>query len=182
MFKKKILLSALAVALTVVIIAGASALASPGYGTEDDPLVTLSYINTTVKSAIAEDIEEIASAAKESTVALMDEQVKSLTSLFDTKLKNTTPVSTGDVFSVVSLSSGQTVSCSPGAEIMLRIGTAVSSGSSSPRLVDMTDGSSVAGSGSALVKNHLYMATIDGNGIKATAAAKILIRGTYKVS
>ena len=37
--------------------------------------------------------------------------------------------------------------------------------------------------GSALVQNHLYMMTIEGRGVRATAATtKLLVRGSYTVA
>jgi hypothetical protein len=105
-----------------------------------------------------------------------------LTTAFN-KLVTSGGVSTTDSgFSVISLTSGQTLTCSVGTEIMLRIGSVSSAGSSSPRLIDETTGSSVTSSGTALTKNHMYMVTIQGNGITATSSAKVLIRGSYTIS
>jgi len=88
---------------------------------------------------------------------------------------------TTDRFHVVTLSRGQTVSCSVGAEIMLRVGTANGTGTA-PALVDYTSGATLA-SGTALTTNHLYLVTIEGNGVKATAdTVRVLIRGNYKVA
>lgn len=182
MHGKKIWLTVLCVILAVGVIAGASALASPGYGTQDDPLVTLSYINETVIPQISSDTEKAAETAKTEASEQFAGQIDELKDSFDDKASSTQAASTTDVYSVVSLKSGQTVTCAPGTELILRVGSASSTGSSSPRLIDVTDGSSVSGSGTSLTKNHLYMVTINGNGIKATSAAKVLIRGNYTVS
>jgi formylmethanofuran:tetrahydromethanopterin formyltransferase len=86
-----------------------------------------------------------------------------------------------EVFAVVTLSRNQTVKCSIGAELLLRIGTAAVVGET-PGLVDSTDGATLPGGGDMLV-NHLYMVTIEGNGLKATSdTVKVMIRGTYTVS
>ena len=50
----------------------------------------------------------------------------------------------------------------------------------SPGLVDMTAGTTLAGGG-ALTANHLYLATIEGRGVKASTAVTLLVRGTYSI-
>ena len=65
---------------------------------------------------------------------------------------------------------------------MLRIGTAVCVSPSAPGLIDETTAGTLNNAG-ALVQNHLYMMTIEGRGVKATAATtKLLVRGTYTVA
>ena len=90
--------------------------------------------------------------------------------------------STADTFSVVTLSGGQTLYGDVGCEVMLRVGSASCVAPSSPGLIDETDASTLDGGG-ALVKNHLYMMTIDERGVRATAeTTKLLVRGGYKIS
>jgi hypothetical protein len=87
-----------------------------------------------------------------------------------------------NTFTVVTLSEGQVLTGSIGCEVMLRVGTAVCVSPSSPGLVDETAASTL-NNGGALVQNHLYMMTIEGRGVKATAATtKVLVRGTYQVA
>ena len=50
-----------------------------------------------------------------------------------------------------------------------------------PGFIDMTGGGTLE-NGQALVKNHLYMATIAGRGFTAQDAVKVLVRGEYTVS
>ena len=65
---------------------------------------------------------------------------------------------------------------------MLRIGTASCVSPSNPGLIDETSGGTLNNSG-ALVQNHLYMMTIEGRGVKATAATvKVLVRGGYTIA
>ena len=179
---KKILLTVVGIALTGALIAGASVLASPGYGTADDPLVTLSYIDSTVRPELSSEISRAAAAARTEAEEAFKAQLDELSAAFSARLAaaGKTGADTG-AFSVVSVASGKTVACAPGTEIILRIGTASSAGNSSPRLIDVTDGSSVVGSGTALTQNHLYMVTIDGNGFKTSSSVKVLIRGSYKI-
>ena len=86
------------------------------------------------------------------------------------------------MFQVVTLSSGQTLTGDIGCEVMLRVGTATCVAPSTPGLIDETTAGTLNHGGS-LVQNHLYMMTIEGRGVKATAATtKLLVRGTYTVS
>ena len=62
----------------------------------------------------------------------------------------------------------------------LRSGTATCVSDTSPGLVDMTAGTTLAGGG-ALTANHLYLATIEGRGVKASTAVTLLVRGTYSI-
>ena len=82
---------------------------------------------------------------------------------------------------VVELSAGQTLTGSTACELLLRSGTATCVSDSSPGLVDMTDGATLA-NGGALKANHLYLATIEGRGVHASTAVTIMVRGEYTVS
>ena len=84
------------------------------------------------------------------------------------------------VYQVVELSAGQTLTGSAACELLLRSGTATCVSDSSPGLVDMTDGSTLA-NGGALKANHLYLATIEGRGVKASTAVTLMVRGTYSI-
>ena len=99
----------------------------------------------------------------------------------DAALENVESGSSGD-FIVITLSSGQSVRCGVGCEVMLRIGSATAKGADYPVLVDTTTGESIP-NGNAMKANHLYMVTIDGNGFTATAGTtKLLIKGDYPVN
>jgi hypothetical protein len=89
--------------------------------------------------------------------------------------------SAADRFSVVTLRRGQTLTCSVGAEVMLRIGSATGVGTA-PALVNYTTGDTLS-SGSALTANHMYLVTIEGNGVRATTDnVRVLVRGSYTIS
>ena len=87
-----------------------------------------------------------------------------------------------DTFAVVTLSKGQVLTGDIGCEVMLRVGTASCVSPSSPGLIDESSASTL-NNGGALVQNHLYMMTIEGRGVQATAATtKLLVRGTYTIA
>ena len=66
----------------------------------------------------------------------------------------------------------------PRSGLALREGLSMAN---TPGLVDSTDGSTLA-SGGALQPNHLYLITADGRGLKATADATVMVRGSYTIS
>ena len=157
MSAKKKAIIAVSVLLAVLLVAGITAVAVTSYGTQDDPLVTLIYLNSTAKTEIMAEVDKAINEAK-------------------------SELGGSSEFIVVTLSNGQTLKCSAGTEIMLRVGSAKSAGSNTPTLVDSTTGEAVASAGTDLVKNHMYLVTIKDNGITATAATtKVLVRGSYTV-
>jgi hypothetical protein len=153
----------------VVSVTTFSAAAEPG--SSDDPLVTLSYLNDTYLSAVLTKVDAKIAQRNAALSAQLGQQTGAAAS----------GSGTSAVFSVVTLSSGQTLTGEIGCEVMLRVGTATCVAPSTPGLVDETAGSTLAG-GKALTQNHLYMMTVEGRGVKATAATtKLLVRGGYTV-
>jgi hypothetical protein len=153
----------------VVSVTTFSAAAEPG--SSDDPLVTLSYLNDTYLSAVLTKVDAKIAQRNAALSGQLGQQTGTAAS----------GSGTSAVFSVVTLSSGQTLTGEIGCEVMLRVGTATCVAPSTPGLVDETAGSTLAG-GKALTQNHLYMMTVEGRGVKATAATtKLLVRGGYTV-
>ena len=85
------------------------------------------------------------------------------------------------VFSVVTLSAGQSLQGSVGCELLLRSGSATCVASSAPGLIDSTGGTTLPG-GSAVEPNHLYLVTADGRGIRASTDVTVLVRGGYTIA
>ena len=129
-------------------------------GASGDPLVTLSYLNDTYFNAILSKVDSrIAAQGGGSGTS-----------------------GTASTFTLVTLSSGQTLKGGIGCEVMLRVGTATCSASSTPGLIDTTDATTL-NNGGALVTNHLYMMTIEGRGVKAgSGTVKLLVRGGYTIA
>lgn len=136
-------------------------------GTDQDPLVTLSYLNGTFLDTLLQKVDQKIAARNSQ---LSGGQI-------------TDSGGTGSAsFTVVTLSGGQTLNGGIGCEVMLRVGTAVCVSPSAPGLIDETAASALNNSG-ALVQNHLYMMTIEGRAVRATAATtKLLVRGAYTVT
>jgi len=163
---------------TAALISGASILAVASPGSEYDPFVTLSYLNGDFKPQFMNEVKTIEQE--------MTQKFNTRIAEFEAQLKaggggGQTVQGDADAFHVVTLRRNQSLTCSVGAEIMLRIGTANGLGSV-PALVNYTSGGTLS-SGSALTPNHMYLVTIDGNGLKATAdTVRVLVRGTYKIT
>ncbi len=176
----------LAIALSLVLLlTGVSVFATAGG--QNDPLISLSYLNETFLGTVTEKVKEMIA---ERDKALKEELAKEIAAAEKALAKEYGSGSEGsnlpgeyeaNTFVLVTLEKGQTLTGFTGCEVLLRVGTATCVASSSPGLVDTTSGKTLSGGG-ALEANHLYMATVDGRGLKATAATvKVLVRGLYVI-
>ena len=165
---KKILTSFLALALTLGALGMTMAVAADP-GSSNDPLVTLSYLEDVFFDSIMEKVDE--------RIEGRNEQIaKEISGTSGETAAN------AQTFTVVTLTEGQILTGDIGCEVMLRVGSAVCTAPSAPGLIDETAASTL-NSGGALVQNHLYMMTIEGRGVKATApTTKVLVRGGYTIA
>ena len=139
-------------------------------GSNDDPLVTLSYLNDTFLNTILEQVDQKIAARNSEIAKQLGEQTSGEGS------------GTAETFIVVTMSQGQVLTGDIGCEVMLRVGTASCVSPSNPGLIDETAATTL-NNGGALVQNHLYMMTIEGRGVQATAATtKLLVRGSYTIA
>ena len=169
--------AALCAALVLAALCGGAALAATG--DKNDPLVTKSYLDQTV-------IPDIVSQVETKAAARQSELEKNLAAQIEQYKKDVAAMGTGGgsgaSYTLVTLTSGQTMSLEVGCEVMLRVGTATVNAATSPALIDVSTGGTI-NSGTSLTKNHLYMATIEDRTIKPTAATvKLLVRGGYSVA
>ena len=144
-------------ALLVAVGAGAGAYAASVYGTQSDPLVAKSYLDDSLTPKLQSEFQ----TKIDQQSRILENQIAS--------------ASTTTNFSAVSLSSGQTLKCSAGCEIVLRSGGAKAAGV----LSDVTAGASLA-AGDALSENHLCVAAESG-GVTANGSTALLVRGVYTV-
>ncbi len=166
--------------LAAALALGAAALAvdvsSAAAGTEEDPLVTLSYLNEVFTARVTELFHQELEEKQEALQGALEERVSALEAL--------SPGEGGGGsadYVVETLYDGQTLVCQRGAELLLRVGEASVLASDTPGLVD-TSTTGELNDGEALVKNHLYMVTINGHGVRAVGTVKIVVRGSYTVS
>lgn len=194
-----------AVILVIIITAGIFAFAAE-YGTSNDPLVSLSYIESVLAPQIREEADKIIAEKTANLGDEIDAKINSISGEIDDKIAGYTSKSAEEIvtdafvqnvadkvaakvgstsapstFALVKLKAGQTLTAKVGCEALLRIGSAKCVSSGTPGLIDMTTGGDLAG-GKALEKNHLYLCTVDGRGIKATSDITLLVRGPYSIS
>lgn len=177
-----------AAALVCVPLAGA-ALASGQQGTRSDPLVTLSYLEQKATPALLEQVDAKLTQREADLRSQLSDVVDRYIREVEDKLLGTggtvTPSpglsGTGAAYQVVTLAAGQTITGSAACEFLLRSGTAVCVADSAPGLVDMTGGTTLP-NGGALTANHLYLATIEGRGLRASTAVTLMVRGDCVIS
>ena len=139
-------------------------------GGANDPLVTKSYLDGPFLEQVRSLVDETVDARKEELEEALAKAPEQGGGTAD-----------GNVFTVVTLSRGQTLVGDVGCEVMLRIGTASCGTTDSVGLIDTTAGTNL-GNGGALVTNHLYMVTISTRSVTATSdTVKVLARGPYTI-
>ena len=169
MKKNRWVLRAIVLVLLSVLLNATVTVAGAAAGDSDDPLVTLSYLNDTFLGDILEQVDQKIAARNSQIVQQLGGQ-------------GTAGSATAATFTVVTLSSGQVLTGDIGCEVMLRVGSASCVAPSTPGMIDTTTAGTL-NNGGALVQNHLYMMTIEGRGVQATAATtKLLVRGSYTVA
>lgn len=164
-----------ALALTALCVGAALA----ANGDENDPLVTLSYLEKTVLPGVMEEVE----AATEAKVDELEKTMADQIAAYEQEMKGLTgSAAAGSAsYTLVTLTAGQTMSLDVGCELMLRVGSATVNAATSPALIDIATGGTIS-NGTALVKNHLYMSTIQDRTLTPTAeTVKLLVRGGYTV-
>ena len=96
-------------------------------GSDQDPLVTLSYLNDTFMNAIMESVDQKIAARNNQIVKELKGEISG------------TGSGVAETFTVVTLSQGQTLTGGIGCEVMLRVGSATCVTASNPGLIDQTD-------------------------------------------
>ena len=166
---KKWKIAAAALCVCFLFTAAYAAAGSPG--SQTDPLVTLSYLNGAYTKQVKDMVDQAVTARK----GEMEQSLKNILAG-----QGAAAPSSG-LFSVVTLTQGQTLVGQVGCEVMLRIGAASCAGQDSVGLIDTTAGS-VLGGGQALAVNHLYMVTIGPRSVTAAApTVRVLARGPYSI-
>ena len=164
-----------AAAITVVVLAANDVTPEPGG--EGDPLVTLSYLEQVYAARVRGELETELDAKLQTLQEGLEDRIAALEEA--SREARTVSAST---FHLLVMEDGQVLTGERGVELLLRIGSASVQASASPGLVD-TSTAGMLDHGAGLEKNHLYMVTIPGNGIKAAGGnVMLLVRGEYTVS
>ncbi len=198
---KKYKVTALAFAIVALTVTGLAVAAE--YGSQSDPLVTLSYINEVLKPEINGNISTAMAGKESEFLATANVRLSDLKKEIENELKNydlsgnisdallddiaaraagMSGTGGGASWEVVKIPSGKTMTCDVGVEALLRIGSATCVSSGSTGLVNLSD-ATVLGDGGALKQNNLYIVTIDSRGIKASGGdATVLVSGKYTIN
>ncbi len=164
-----------ALVLTGVLVSGSVAV----NGDQNDPLVTLSYLDRVAIPKVVSQVEaNMALRQKELDKSFADQVAK-----YKAEMQGSIGGQGGQSasFTLVTLKKGQTMSLQVGCELMLRVGSATVSAGSGPALIDTTTGGNL-NSGAAMTANHLYMSTIADRVLKPSSdTVKLLVRGGYTV-
>ncbi len=132
-------------------------LAAPG--TDDDPLISLSYIEDVLIPKIEQYVES---------------KLAGLSA-------GGTEQGTANAFIVVEAKQGDEIICSAGAELILRMGKAEIIATEKGGLADTTAGYDLA-NGTEMPANHLLIVPVgDGRGLKAQTDIIVMIKGDYNV-
>lgn len=142
--------------------------------TENDPLVTVSYIDLIKAQMKAEIIEELAIGDLKADIEQLDPEA------INSALKN------GSSYEVVRVEGGQTLLASASCEIILRSGVAVAvvtdetNIASGIGLSDVTAGTEIIGGESVPQNHYIVIPRADGRGVGVTSEeAYFMVRGEY---
>jgi len=165
-----------AVVLMLAILAGASA--ATNYGSQEDPLVTLSYLEQVFKPQLISEMETSIEAAKQAADSDFSQKIAAI----ETAIADAPDlVTSAQSYSVVRMAKGEVLKGSVGTELMLRIGSANCYAESATGIIDITMAKTLE-NGNAMQTNHMYMVTIEGRGMTATSDVMVLVRGAYTIS
>ena len=190
------------VLVAVMMIAGLGVIAAE-YGSQSDPLVTLSYIEKVLLPNAQKDVDKTVSNAMEEFEDALSDCDKTIQSYIDKKLRSFASgdvdeelidaiaasvleqaggsVTAGEVsWSVIQVPAGRTVVCEVGVQAILRVGQATCVAAGTPGLIDLSNGETLE-NGGALAANHLYTASIQGRGIYTAQGCTLLIAGSYTI-
>jgi hypothetical protein len=155
------------VLIVLVLALGATAVVlATNAGTQEDPLVTVSYLNDKFKADIIRELE-----------AKITEQGTELSRKIDEKLGTTSQAQSApaDAYFLVALTRGQTLTCEAGTEVLPREG--VLTIATAP-VTDATTGAELAVGGTAAA-NHMYLASARCGFTVTSDTATVLVRGKY---
>lgn len=183
--------------VAVLMVAGLGVIAAE-YGSQSDPLVTLSYIEQVLLPQAQKDVDQQVEDSMEDFEDLLNAKNKDIQKYIDKKLRS---FASGDVdealveeiaalileegepssvsnapWAVITVPAGATVVCEPGVQVVLRSGQA----SSTAVLVDLSNGEDLT-AGKALALNHMYVTDASGEGFFTAQGCTVLISGGYTV-
>ena len=167
-------------AAAALLVLAAAVLAAGEYsgpaGSENDPLVTMSYIN----DVFTPSMQSFFHREMTEQTALLRDPLEERIAALEATCENAENADAGMSFREIRLDSGSELICGAGTELMLRSGNAFVLVKETAGLAD-TSGGAEPVCGGAIEKNHMYLVTKDGCGICANGGASVLLRGSYEI-
>ena len=172
----------LTAASAILLASGTVAFALYGAGSQQDPLISLSYASDTYVNEVLKQIETQAKTELDTAQASLDNKLSEISSdeALEQKLVTQTAAALGLNTSTRasltnSFSNGTKLQLAKTTEICLTSGSAnIASG----ELINVTTGQMVS-TGSVLVRNQLYLSPSANNVVELTSPAKVDISGNY---
>ncbi|WP_432402376.1 hypothetical protein [Wukongibacter sp. M2B1] len=160
-------------------------------GSEEDPIVTLSYVEKRLeqlKYYINQNIETLSNSTPEVNTKIdnIDSQLQELRDKVDNLSLNqgnsdNTETATTGTFKVVFIEEGKTVYFGESAEVIWRSGKATVITSQEGGVSDLTIGKDLQ-SGEEVPLNHLILIPRnDGRGMRLTTSSYVMIKGGYTI-
>ncbi len=144
-------------------------------GSEQDPVITLSYIQQVTIPKIHEYVDEKINEYKN-----IIEQIKSSQDQMESRI-STVEHKNKTQFIVVSVKSGQKLIGDAGAEMILRMGLATIISTEKGGLADVTGGIDLV-YGDEMPANHLLVVPLgDGRGFEAATDVLVMVKGLYEI-
>lgn len=139
-------------------------------GTENDPVVTKSYVDKLFASVTGGSNSQLEQkiAEQEQLIELLIQQVGTLQE-------------SASGFQIVTVQAGSTIYGKQGSEMIIRSGQGSIVASAAGGVQDVTDGVDLAGGQNAPNNNMLIIPREDGRGIRATKTMVIMVRGGYTI-
>ena len=143
-------------------------------GSNDDPLISLSYF----ENKITKLKEEVTEALSKNLDEKFDKSEKEFKNSLEEIKKN--GITAPTTFEVVNVKENETLICEAGTEIIVRSGKFTALGSTGGGLSDVTSGKDLP-TDEVITNNHLLIIPrTDGRGIKAISAGAVMIKGNYE--
>ncbi|HWP79061.1 MAG TPA: hypothetical protein VN446_00310 [Candidatus Acidoferrum sp.] len=162
-------------ALIAVMIAAAAYIAVSAAGGADDPLITLSYLNSVLLPALKEDQQKQVQELHDAAIAQLREEIAAG--------GVTAPAGGSSSYLALEMHEGETIVGFGGAiEVLLRRGVFQAVDPIGDKLANLTKGAE-AGDGNELTLQNLYLVPrADGRGVRCVSGSGwVMVRGGYQV-
>ncbi|SKC50610.1 hypothetical protein [Maledivibacter halophilus] len=176
-----ICLSTIALAGSFFVISGSGFM---GPGSDDDPIVTLSYVEKRIeqiKYYINQNIETINNETMGLKTRVKELEGQSNKSNLIPNESNISVAASPSKFEVVAIEAGQILKLGESSEVIWRSGKATAIASENGGLLDVTIGKDIK-TGEEIPLHHLLIIPRnDGRGMTVTAKSFVMIKGTYAI-